>query len=180
MVEQAHSGKARLGDLRRADRVVDSRCLAAPRGVERQLALAKVHEIGFPAIARAEIEMAAMTLFEEARRAKILVLANPIDISPEGAGALGNIVTRQISAARRQRRGERAIDADQPAVGAGGRFPDPVKHRAARPDAVGRYQHWRIPPRRAPGNGDALVTPAFPARPVARGEQGEPPPPWPA
>src|SRR3546814_11357867 len=88
MVEQAHSGKARLGDLRRADRVVDSRCLAAPRGVERQLALAKVHEIGFPAIARAEIEMAAMTLFEEARRAKILVLANPIDISPEGAGAL--------------------------------------------------------------------------------------------
>src|SRR3546814_5665386 len=65
MVQQAHSCKACLRHLRRADRVIDGGRLAAAFCVEGQLALAEVHEIGLLPVSRAEIEVAAVVRSEE-------------------------------------------------------------------------------------------------------------------
>src|SRR3546814_10220776 len=73
MVQQAHSCKACLRHLRRADRVIDGGRLAAAFCVEGQLALAEVHEIGLLPVSRAEIEVAAVVFLQKARRAQIVV-----------------------------------------------------------------------------------------------------------
>src|SRR5690606_5186392 len=82
-VEQSHPGKAGFGDLGGADRVVERRGLAAAALVEGMFADPVMEKIALRAVGGAEIEMAAMNLFEKARRAEILVRRLFLDIGPE-------------------------------------------------------------------------------------------------
>src|SRR3546814_158188 len=68
-VEEAHAGEAGLRHLRGTDRVVEGRGLAATAGIKSMLADAVMEEVCLYPVRRAEIEMAAVVLFEEARGA---------------------------------------------------------------------------------------------------------------
>ena len=68
-------GKARLGHLRRSDRVIGARRLAPALRVQARVALAEVHEARLHAVGDSEIEMAPVGLLQEAGCAQILVVA---------------------------------------------------------------------------------------------------------
>ena len=87
-MKEAHSRKARLRDLRGADRVICARSLAAALRVEPRVALTEADEVGFHAIGDSEIEMPPVSYLEEARCAEILVVAFALDIGPELARAV--------------------------------------------------------------------------------------------
>jgi hypothetical protein len=166
-VEQPHSGKARLRDLRRADRVVGARRLAPALRVQPRVALAEAHEIRFYPVGDSEIEMPPVRDLEEARGAKVLVVALRVDIGPELAACLRDVwLAEQILAAFDDRRGEAEVEAEQ------GRLPDsafkePVKHLLARPNVAGTNQPGRGIVSRL-GDRNALVPPPLGAGPVDR------------
>ena len=166
-MEQPHSGKARLGDLRRADRVIGARGLAPPGGIERGVAAAEMNEVRLHPVGDPEIEMAAVDLLEEARRAEVVIVAGRIDIGPERARVVGHAgFARQIGATLDQRRGEAEIETEQGRRG-GGLRDQPLEHFGARPHMPGTDQARRIiPPRLA--DRDALVALALRPRPVDR------------
>ena len=165
-MEQAHAREARLGDLRRADRVIEGRGLARALAVERLLALAEVHEAGLHPVGDAEIEMAAVGDLEEARRAEILVGAQRVDIGPELAGGLGNAgLAGQIFAAFDYRRREAEVEAEQ------GRLAAP-RGLSSHSSTSQRDQTWsgRISRGAASPRASAIAMPLWrrPLRPTSR------------
>ena len=114
MVQQPHARKARLGDLRRADCVIGARGFAAALRVQPRVALAEADEVGLHAVGDAEIEMPAVCELEKARSAEVVIVAEPVDISPEFARGARNIrFADQIFASLDDRRGEAEVEAEQ-------------------------------------------------------------------
>src|SRR6185295_13964590 len=164
-VEQAHAGEARFGDLRGADRVIGRGGLAAALGVEALVALAEMHEAGLHPVGDAEIEMAAVGDFEEARGAEVLVVAQRVDIGPELArGARYAGLTGQIGAALDDRRGEAEVEPEQGRL-PGGSLEQPRKHLLARPDVLRPDQPRRAVAARF-GDRDAFMAPPLRTGPV--------------
>src|SRR6186997_1929749 len=113
-MEEAHSGKARLGDLRRPDRIIRAGCLSPAHPVQLLVALAEIHEVRLRPVRRSEIEMAPVDPLEEAGSAQVLVVAQRIDVGPERAcRARYAAFTRKILTAIDNRRREAEIEAEQ-------------------------------------------------------------------
>ena len=173
-VKQAHAREARLGDLRRADRVIGAGGLAAALRVEPRVALAEVDEVGLHPVGDAEIEMPAVDAVSRKLAAPRSSSSHlRVDIGPELARGCSAVrLAGQIFAALDDRRGEAEVEAEQ------GRL---LRARSSSQlSTSSRDQTWpgrisrgaRIAARF--GDGDALVPAALRARPVDRDVACEP------
>src|SRR5438132_13918562 len=171
-MEQAHAGIAGLGDLRGADGVVERGCLAAAQRIEGLLAETVIQKIGLHAVGRAEIEVPAVVLLEEACGAEILVFANGVHIGPEGLCLYRYIFTGQIGAALDDRWRTAEIEAEQ-----GGSLcrcsEQPVQHLCSRPGLITLDETRCIVAGFAQRDGYALVPRSLGAGPVDGSEAGE-------
>ena len=172
MVQKAHAGEARLGHLRRADRVEHRRDLETADRIVTVLAPPLMEKIRLTPISRAEIEMAAVMRFEKARRAKVGIVADAVDIGPEVLRTLRHTrFARKVHAALDQRRGEGEVEADKHVVGL---LEQPAEDGRPRPVATRRVdERWRSTPLPAHRQRNSGMTVAFRARPVDRCEAGE-------